>query len=283
MIIVKIKGGLGNQMFQYAFGRYFGIQKSEEVKLDNGINTNKQDTYRQYSLKHFNIALPLASREEVMKAKYPNGIISKIKRGFKAKILRIHNIGYDGQILETKEQYLEGFWQSYKYSEPIRDVLLKEFTLKNTPGGIFKNISRQIESTESVSIHIRRGDYVNDPKTKKTHYAFGLEYYEQALKIMKEKISNPTFFIFSDDIDWVKQNLKTDSLTVFVSNSELADYEEMILMSKCKHNIIANSSFSWWGAWLNQNPDKIVIAPQKWNNKYQKEYSDLLPKEWTKI
>jgi hypothetical protein len=283
MKIVKIKGGLGNQLFQYAFGRDFNIKKNIEIKIDNGINTNKQDTYRQYELDNFNITLPIATKEEVKKNKYPLGVISKLQRGFEIKILKKYNIGYAEKILDTKEQYLEGFWQSYKYLESIKEVLLKEITLKEPLGEKYREILKQIEESDSVSIHVRRGDYINNPQTKKDHYTFGTEYYNKAIKIIEEKILKPVFFVFSDDIEWVKQNLKTDYPTIFVSNSQTKDYEELIIMSKCKHNILANSSFSFWGAWLNQNPNKIVIAPQKWNNKYQQEYKDLLPANWLKI
>jgi hypothetical protein len=283
MKIIKIKGGLGNQLFQYAFARYFGIQNKIEVKIDNGVNTNKQDTYRQYSLENFNITLPLASQEEVQKNKYPYGIFSKLMRGIKAKIFRIYNIGYKPNILKTKENYLEGFWQSYKYLDPIRDTILKEISLKEPIENKYTELLEQISNSNSVSMHIRRGDYINNPKTKSAHYTFGMEYYKQAIKIIKDKISNPNFFVFSDDIDWAKENIQTNSPTTFVSNLEIKDYEELFIMSKCKHNIIANSSFSFWGAWLNQNPNKIVIAPKKWNNKYQSEYRDLLLSDWLKI
>ena len=282
MIIVKIKGGLGNQIFQYAFARFLSIQKKAKVKIDNGINSNKQDTYREYGLKYFNITLELSSKNESLTTKYPLGIISKIIRGIQ-KISGIHNIGWNKNILNSKEKYLEGYWQSYKYLEPIRDILLKELTLKKTIETKYKNLLDQISNTDSVSIHVRRGDYANDPKTKSIHQTFGLEYYQKAIETVSEKISEPTFFIFSDDIEWVKQNLKIDFPTVYVSNPEIKDCEELIIMSKCKNNIIANSSFSFWGAWLNQNPNKIVIAPKKWNNRYTKEYKDLLPPEWIKI
>jgi hypothetical protein len=277
MIIVKLKGGLGNQLFQYTFGKYFSIKNNVEFKIDNGINSNKQDTYRKYLLDNFNIKEEIATEEEVASAKYPLGIISKIWRGFKSKILKIHNIGWNPKILKSKVKYFDGFWQSYKYLEPIRDTLLKEITL-NEP--VENNL---IPNSNSVSIHIRRGDYVDDKKTKSAHLTFGMEYYNEAIKIIKEKIENPVFYVFSDDIEWVKENFKIDSPTVFVSKPEIKDFEELMIMSKCKHNIIANSSFSFWGAWLNQNPNKIVIAPKKWNNIYQKEYKYLLPEEWIKI
>jgi hypothetical protein len=283
MIIVKLKGGLGNQLFQYAFGKYFSIKNNVEFKIDNGINSNKQDTYRRYLLDNFNIKAELATKEEVLKAKYPLGIISKIWRGFKSKILKIYNIGWSPKILKSKVKYFDGFWQSYKYLDPIKDVLLEEITPKESIENKYSNLISEINNSNSVSIHIRRGDYVNDKKTKSAHLTFGMEYYTEAIKTIKEKVGNPVFYIFSDDIEWVKENFKIDSSTVFVSKPDIKDYEELIIMSKCKYNIIANSSFSFWGAWLNQNPNKIVIAPKKWNNKYTKQYKDLLPPEWIKI
>jgi hypothetical protein len=283
MAIIKIKGGLGNQLFQYAFGRYFSICNNVEVKIDNGINTNKQDTYRAYTLDRFNITIFLASKEEILKAKYPIYMISKVLIGIRTKVFHKYNIGYVPNILKTKQKYLDGFWQSYKYPNQIRDILLKEITLKEPLENKYQQILEQIKNTNSVSIHLRRGDYINDPKTKSAHLAFGLEYYEQAIKIVTGKIPDPTFFIFSDDIDWVRNNLKTNLPTVFVSRPEIKDFEELIIMSKCKNNIIANSTFSWWGAWLNQNPNKVVIAPKRWNNKFQKEYNNLLPPEWIPV
>lgn len=283
MIIIKIKGGLGNQLFQYAFARFLSVQKNIDVKIDNGINSNKQDTYREYGLGYFNITLELSSKEESLKTKYPLGIISKILRGIQIKILKIHNIGWNKNILKSKQKYLEGYWQSYKYLDPIRDILLKELTLKEPIENKYGEVIEQISSTDSVSIHVRRGDYANDPKIQAIHQTFGLEYYEEAIKIIRGKISKPTFFVFSDDIEWVKQNLKIDFPTIFVSGPKIKDYEELVIMSRCKNNIIANSSFSFWGAWLNQNPNKIVIAPKKWNNKNPDDFKDLLPPEWIKI
>jgi len=283
MIIIKIKGGLGNQLFQYSLGRYLNILNKVEVKLDNGLNTNTNDTVRQYEINKFNITLPLASETEVKQIKYPWKIFSKIWRGVKAKIFRIHHIGFEPSILKVKKGYLDGYWQSYKYLEPIRDILLQEISLKNPLENKYSELLNIIQSSNSVSIHIRCGDYITDKKTHKAHYICTKEYYDRAIKVIKEKVINPEFYIFSDDINWARENLQTSSPTYFVSNQNTTNYEELILMSKCKHNIIANSSFSFWGAWLNQNSDKIVLAPQKWNNKYSQAYKDLLPIEWIPV
>jgi len=177
----------------------------------------------------------------------------------------------------------DGFWQNAKYFKNIEKEIREEFTLRKPLDEKFANISRQIENIPSVSIHIRRGDYVNDPKTKAVHNVCDLDYYNKAIDIIKTNVNNPTFFVFSDDIDWVSKNLEINSPTFWVSNLKSKDYEELILMSKCKHNIIANSSFSWWGAWLNQNPDKIVIAPKQWLINKTADELDILPPRWIKI
>jgi hypothetical protein len=162
-------------------------------------------------------------------------------------------------------------------------MVRKEFTLKEPLSAISQEYTNKILDTKNaVSIHIRRGDYVLNTSTNKHHGVCNLDYYEAAVEYIREKIESLTFFIFSDDIAWVKENLKLDN-AVFVSSPEIKDYEELILMSKCKHNIIANSSFSWWGAWLNQNPDKIVIAPRQWTTKKTADELDILPKSWIQI
>lgn len=283
MLIIKLQGGLGNQLFQYAFGRRLALIRQEDLLLDEEGLNNDYVTNRRYSLAPFNIKAKIVSSAEVLKFKYPYGLISKFFAIFNIKILRRFNIGWNELLLESKKSYFEGFFQSYKYLEPIREQLLKEIALKEPLENKYIEILNKIATTNSVSIHVRRGDYVNNQKTKAAHYTFGLEYYVKAVEMILTKINKPTFYIFSDDISWVKENLKIDETVVFVSNSSMNDYEELMLMSRCQNNIIANSSFSFWGAWLNQNENKIVIAPQKWNNIYVSEYQDLLPPSWLKI
>jgi hypothetical protein len=278
MIIVKLKGGLGNQLFQYAFGRRMSIFRHEKLKLDKDILGEKGDTYRYYGLDNYNIKADIASKEEVQKFKYPLGLFSKFLRFLKGKVLKIYHVGYEPELLKSKSIYLDGYFQSYKYLEPIKNDLLKEITLKEPIENKYFDLLQKINNNNSVSIHIRRGDYINN----NDYCTYGLEYYNEAIKIIKEKISDPIFFVFSDEITWAKENFKLNNI-FFVSSPAMKDYEELILMTKCKHNIIANSSFSFWGAWLNKNPDKTVIAPKKWCNKFIKEFRDLLPVSWIRI
>ena len=286
MLIIKLKGGLGNQLFQYAFGRLIALRRGEDLKLDKDILGQRGDTYRAYGLDNFNIRAEIASREEVLKVKYPYGLISKALRFFKAKFLRIFHIGFEARMLKTKARYLEGFFQSYKYLESIRRELLEEISLKEDISLKYGDLLSEFNSLNSVALHIRRGDYVNNPATKKAHFICDLSYYQKAINLIKEKLNEknltPKFFVFSDDINWAKENFKLFDF-IFVSRPEFLDPEELILMSKAKHNIISNSSFSFWSAWLNNNPEKIVIAPALWNRKYRRAYKDLIPEDWLRV
>lgn len=288
MTIIKLNGGLGNQMFQYAFGRNLAIKNNTELKLDISAfkNMPSQNTPRNYALGVFNINENIVISKELKKYKksiamkffqkitdiFPGNYIYETKFNFNPKIAQL-----------SKDAYLDGYWQTEKYFKNTENIIRNEFTLKNNMGEKALSAVSQINNTNSVSIHIRRGDYIVDKKTNAYHGSCTLDYYRKAVGIIKGKIDNPYFFIFSDDIPWVKNNLKIDCNVIFVSKEGMKDYEEMILMSKCKHNIIANSSFSWWGAWLNNNSKKIVIAPKKWFNNPRINIKDLIPKKWIKI
>ena len=181
--------------------------------------------------------------------------------------------------------YFEGFWwQSELYFKNIRDILLKEFTLRNDFGVEAKRIARDIDYNKySVSVHIRRGDYVSDSTTLAHHGFLGGEYYKEAIDLMNKKTIRPSFYVFSDDIEWVKTNLSFSYPVLFVSDENIPTHEELILMSLCTHHIIANSSFSWWGAWLGRNSEKIVIAPKRWISDETVDTSDIYPDSWIKI
>ncbi|NCT54961.1 alpha-1,2-fucosyltransferase, partial [Candidatus Falkowbacteria bacterium] len=262
------------------------LRRGEDLKLDKDILGQRGDTYRAYGLDNFNIRAEIASREEVLKVKYPYGLISKALRFFKAKFLRIFHIGFEARMLKTKARYLEGFFQSYKYLESIRRELLEEISLKEDISLKYGDLLSEFNSLNSVALHIRRGDYVNNPATKKAHFICDLSYYQKAISLIKVKLNEknltPKFFVFSDDINWAKENFKLFDF-IFVSRPEFLDPEELILMSKAKHNIISNSSFSFWSAWLNNNPEKIVIAPALWNRKYRRAYKDLIPEDWLRV
>jgi hypothetical protein len=288
-IIMKLQGGLGNQMFQYALGRHLALKNNADLNLD--ISHYKEDKKREYELKHFNIVENFATNEEIKSFK-------KFKKCHKRIIGRLYNAIFADEskyILENhfrfmpevlinarSNVYLDGYWQTEKYFIDIQDIIRKDFLPKKISAGYEKNL-KQNQSKISISIHIRRRDYAQNKKTFEHHGICSPEYYKTAAERIKQVIKKPSYFIFSDDIEWAKNNFKIDGEIIFVSNGILQNYEEMILMSKCDHNIIANSSFSWWGAWLNPNKEKIVIAPKRWFQTPKMDTRDLIPDSWIKI
>lgn len=288
MIITKLKGGLGNQMFQYAAGLTVASKNNEELKIDvTGYDDSRYvnaNTPRQYRLQALNLSCGIATREEVAKARNPFGIFSKAFRYFIQRVLKKHHVDYDPSFFKGTHKYIEGYFQSEKNFLVIEEKVRKEFTFKKEfESEIFLAEENKIDKTKSVSVHIRRGDYVSDFKTNIAHGVCSREYYERAIALVRTKIENPTFYFFSDDIEWVKKEFGEHPEFKYVSNPGLEDYEELMLMASCAHNIIANSSFSWWGAYLNQNPSKIGIAPKKWVNKTPDPHPNIVPEKWIRI
>jgi len=283
MIITKLNGGLGNQLFQYAVGRTLAINNNTELKLDTACY-NKND-YRNYSLNNFNIKENIAGADEIgnFNKKGFGKIIEKLKPRKCRSIFVEKNYSFDRNILKIKDnKYLIGYWQSEKYFIGTKDAIKNEITLKNELDEKFSNLLSEIKNNNSVSIHFRQTDYTS-AKNSVVYSNLNVSYYKKAIQIIEKSVKSPRFFIFSDDIAWVKKNITLPASSVYVSDGTAKDYEELILMSKCKHNIIANSTFSWWGAWLNNNPDKIVIAPEKWFKDKNKDTKDLIPDNWIKI
>ncbi len=287
MTIINILGGLGNQMFQYAFAYTISNNKKNAVKLD--ISSFKTYNLREYELGLFNVTIGIAEEKEsnILKFKQENYLeraVRKMRRKsmpLSAKYYKEPHFNFDKNVFDLQNVYFDGYWQTEQYFKKYREELLKEFTLKqdfSKQSQVYKN---EIVKVESVSLHIRRGDYVTNEHTNSVHGTCSLEYYEKAVLLMQSKLNNPHFFIFSDDLAWGRENLDfIDNLTVVYLDENVPDHEEMLLMSHCKHNIIANSSFSWWGAWLNQNSEKMVIAPSKWFNDLSKDTINLIPEAW---
>lgn len=287
MIIIKLKGGLGNQMFQYAVAKHLSIKNNTELLLD--LRQYKKDDKRSYDLKFFNTNVNVASKKDIDKIINEKTIFLK-KLLIKINILKNNNIikekdfRFDPTILNTKNNaYLDGYFQSELYFKEIKDSVKKDFMLKNTLiSENISNIKNTINKFNSVSMHIRRGDYVLNKKINEYHGLLDIKYYINSVALIKQKVKEPKFFIFSDDIEWCKENFNNRNLDInFIEG--LRNYEDLELMKSCKHNIIANSSFSWWGAWLNENPNKIVVAPKKWFNDESINTTDLIPQKWIKI
>lgn len=258
--IVTIKGGLGNQLFQYAYGLKASLIDKKDVIFDTSFFTdNTKDINRPFLLNMFNIN-PRAKFQKTQTSK-SSKLIKKI-------------------ISKITGDY--GYYQGEQYFIEAKDEVLKQFTLKYPLGKSAQDIANHMDKKTSVSVHIRRGDYVNNPHTNSVHGICNLEYYYRALDHIKSKVKDPHFFIFSDDIEWAKNNLNIHN-TIFVSNGDISEVEEMILMSMCAHNIIANSTFSWWAAYLNKNNHKTVIAPKQWTRKSSSDKLNILPKSWIQL
>jgi hypothetical protein len=281
MIIVKIQGGLGNQLFQYATGRNLAFKNNTELKLD--LSDFKITNYRSYLLNNFNIEETIANDKEIEKyTSASKKIINYFLPDHKKIIIRNANYTYNSHIVSLgKNVYLDGYWQNQDYFAGLSDIIRKEFTLKRQFNVAEQDLLNKINSANSVAVHIRRSDYLSSAKFSKIYPALDLAYYSLAIELLSKKIKDPIFFVFSDEIAWAKKNLNLHDAT-YVSKNNWPDFVELILMSKCRHHIIANSSFSWWGAWLNQNPEKIVIGPNKWF-KFCDDDRGIMPEGWIKI
>jgi hypothetical protein len=288
VIVVKLIGGLGNQMFQYAIGRRLALKNNCRLYLDiNHLkNTNNPlFTNREFQLNTFKTESNIVPNKILKKIYYPP---KKIFSFFSSqvKIIKEEDQSYHEEIIKNnKNIYLDGYWQTELYFMEIRKTLLKEFTPKDPLDEDNLKEIELINKTNSISVHVRRGDYVNNPLFSELLGTCNVEYYKNAFEIITTKISDPSYYIFSDDIEWAKSNLLflSDKMRFININFWENSYKDLVLMNKCKHNIIANSSFSWWGAWLNNNPNKIVIAPKKWFNDESIRNKDLIPNNWIKI
>jgi hypothetical protein len=287
MIITKINGGLGNQMFQYATGRALALRRNTILKVDP--TSHQGDTPRTFELPHFCITAEIATPEEVTTLKTLTGssLFQRIKRHLPLKKTHVFekHFQFDPGILELGDNtYLEGFWQSEKYFLDAADTIRQELVLKEKPDTTNAATLQEIAATPAVALHIRRGDYVSNPETNKHHGTCSLDYYQAGVEHIASQVTTPHFFIFSDDPQWAKDNLNLKYPTTLIDHNDAAHgYEDMRLMSACQHFIIANSTFSWWGAWLAANPGKIVVAPKQWFATTDVDTRDLVPTNWVRL
>lgn len=296
MIIARLMGGLGNQMFQYAAARTLALRLGVELKLDLSFfnQENRETTPRSYELDVFRIAAAPATLEELSVAESlsvrNDSIFSRLKGVLSGQreepfLYREPHFQYDPELLKQPDgTVLSGYWQSERYFVEHRPLLLSEFTLKNGMESRYQEIEADIDSSESVAVHIRRGDYASNPAVADYHGLCSLDYYHKAAAIMARQLKAPRFFLFSDDPDWVAGSLKLSSPSTVASFKDCTSpASELLLFSRCSHAIIANSSFSWWGGWLNQNRNKIVIAPERWFARPEINTDDLIPASWIRL
>lgn len=281
-------------MFQYAAAKALSLQLNQTIKQDlRGLYAG-EDIRKTFELDVFGIEAQQASRSEYFKFQRKTLFGSKAAYSLYLKLNPHVTIkDYDFIFLESffamakKNSYVRGLFQSEKYFKHIRPTILDTFSFKEPLDEMNQSYADLIGSSEAVSIHIRRGEFANDQKYSKLIGSCDLAYYKRAIVSVVEQTKqreNIHFFVFSDDLPWAEENLSLEFPATFVEgNSGKDSYRDMQLMSLCKHNIIANSTFSWWGAWLNNNPAKTVVAPKKWFAGWEYNTKDLIPESWLKV
>lgn len=276
MIITKLMGGMGNQMYQYAFARALSLKYNVPFKMDLAFLKNRNMgtgfTYRDYDLDLFNIEENFIDNA--------NQIVHINEPSFNFSEFLVEYIGR----YNTRDILLDGYWQSPKYFLGFDDQIKSDFQFKdnieNSKDEKIISMINHIKNSNSVLINIRRTDYLNS----NFHGVMGTDYVNRAVDIIKTKVHYPRYFIFSDDIEWCKDNIKLDNMTIvdhYYKGDRFGYYLQ--LMKMCKHFIIPNSSFAWWAAWLSESEDKIVIAPKAWFVDSKINTSDLIPDSWIRI
>lgn len=290
MIVTQLLGGLGNQLFQYSIGRCLAEKYGTRLKLD--VSAFGEYRLRPYALQQFRIQADVVTEAELRKfgiTQPAKGILSTalgwLARRPSIPVLSEARFEFDPAVLQARPPcYLKGYWQSPKYFAPIERQIRRELTVSSPLVGQTAAVAGQIRSTLAVSVHVRRGDYVTNAHTNRYHGTCTPEYYLAAERLLQERLGRPTLFVFSDDPQWAKDNLQFSSPSVVVSHNP-ADrgHEDLRLMTMCRHHIIANSTFSWWGAWLCEHPEKLVVAPRNWFRQGHSNADDLVPADWIRL
>lgn len=283
-VVVGLSGGLGNQMFQYAAGRSLAVRLGVPLILDLSWFGSQQE--RQFSLSHFCI-------EAVQRSQCPwlppkgRALASRFSRRWLPRImgvpvLREPHFHYTADFSTLSEPvFLEGYWQSERYFQEIRSLLLQEFALREPLPSASQEILEEISAYDAICVHVRRGDYLSNPIAAKVHGTCPVDYYRAGVSELCQGLERPRCFVFSDDPGWVRASLAFDcSMTVVDVNGTDDAHLDLVLMAACHHFLIANSSLSWWAGWLGAHAGKKVIAPARWFLTLDKDTRDLLPEPW---
>jgi len=283
MIITRLYGGMGNQMFQYAIGRALAIKNNTILGLDVSMlldRTPRENfTFREYDLDIFAVEATVLPQTEVKSQ--TRVMLEKVKNTILPKSGIEKSYHFDESALDLKDgTYLQGYWQSYKYFASVADIIRKDFTLITPLLEHIQTLKEKIINENSVCLHVRRGDYVGNAN----HDVVDSEYYTKAVELMKSKITIDHLYVFSNDVEWCHSNLSFGTPMTIVGEEYRGHKESghFELMRACRHSIIANSSFSWWAAWLGDRSDKIVLAPKRWFGG-DRTTPDLIPDHWVRI
>jgi hypothetical protein len=283
MIVSRLIGGLGNQMFQYAAGRALALRRGVPFRID-------RRGFAEYKTHAFGLDCFCAELADAPADQLPGAVkesrLNRLLRPLLRTPLRVHAeraFTFDPDVLSLPDgAYLDGYWQSEKYFSDCAEQVRADFTVRRAPSAENQRWLERIAGCNSLSLHVRRGDYVTNASAAAVHGTCDLDYYRRAVDHVRQASgADPAVFVFSDDPDWVAANLKLPFDMHLVRNNDAAtNYEDLRLMSACRHHVIANSSFSWWGAWLNPSPSKIVVAPRRWFRTNEHDDRDLIPAAW---
>lgn len=288
LIYSKISGGLGNQLFQYAAGRALAVRHGMPLALDPSWfeHIPKSNTPRTFELAHYALAARVTVGYERLLCRLHNGQIVGRLAWLPRPWRHVREKSFDYEefnIGRTGSVYLDGYWQSYRYFEHCRNTILAELTPPVPMSAQDQVLASMMHGQQAVSVHVRRGDYVSNAKAMQNHGVASLNYYRQAIARMHQRFADARFFVFSDDLEWARANLPLPANAVYVGhNGPENAFQDLRLMTLCSGHIIANSSFSWWGAWLSMAPSKHVIAPASWFAD-GRATPDLIPPDWERL
>lgn len=279
MLILNLSGGLGNQMFQYAFARMLAERYNTPIYLELEAFA-RQPASRPFALDIFQISTGVRFVHELKQPRNIRQVITLEEAQFHYDEEAVHVL--NNEIVEDTAVIIKGYWQSYRYITPVREIILREFMFKNPLPLKWETMAARIKESNAVMVNVRRGEYL---KLLHFHGVVSADYIRQGMDICRKRIEKPVFYVFSDDIPWCRENIPQNEHVVFV-DEQYYDYKfqyYMQLMVSCRYFIIANSSFAWWAAYLATAPDKIVIYPEKWVTTPELDTRDLCPAEWIKL
>jgi hypothetical protein len=296
MIVVRLMGGLGNQMFQYALGRRLATERRTELKLDLHFLLDRRPVenfvFRDYALDVFKLTAKLARDADLKRIVSPPAgrwerAWDRLTRGDPFVTLREKQaFVVDENVLRApRNAYLIGYWQNEKYLAPIARTLRNEFTFRRRLDGVCLPLAERLMFSNAVCLNVRRTDYVSNPDANAFLGVCGLDYYNRAVQVIASRVPDPEVFVFSDDVEWCKGHIRLDYPTTIVTHECAGQKFDhyLHLMTLCKHFVIPNSTFGWWAAWLCTYGPKIVVAPGKWVNDSAVDTSELTPAGWWRI
>jgi len=291
-ITTQIQGGLGNQLFQYATGKALSERLGGQLLVDiDWFNHEWTDvTPREFLLPFLKVQLETTQVSPPIQSPRRWRRITQQILPLNPYVLKDRPYRFNPALTQFKpfanqDIYLMGYWQSFRYFDSIRQQLIHEIRPINQLSPQYQIYLEKIKGCLSAMIHIRRGDYVNLPVAAKAHGFLGLDYYQNGMRLLLENDIHTHFFVFSDDLGWAKANLPHQEKITYIetANEKTAPIQELFLMTQCQRHLIANSSLSWWSAWLSVDQNPLVIAPKRWTNDLDKEWDDLLPSHWQRI